>query len=101
MSHYYRLGAWREAGVRCSTFDQDEDVITFSNGHRVAVNAYLDASKQHETDGPVDGGFAAFGNDEIGYGYYPITMITEAEWQEEQDALKIIQASAFHGGGRA
>lgn len=79
-----RLSAMRERGIRADFIDNIDMKIVFRNGVTLPIQCWLLANKETESDEPVDGGFAHFGSDSYGYGYYPVKLITEEEWLAER-----------------
>jgi hypothetical protein len=85
MSSKYLIGAWKEAGISAMVIDEDNMEITFSNGVVLPILEFLNSTKTHTTVEPVEGGFIAFGDDDHGFGYYPIKLISEEEWHAQQE----------------
>lgn len=81
-----QLTAMHEAGIKASFIDDDEMTIRFPNGVLLPIQAWLDASREHQLERPCEGGWLAFGNDETGYGYYPVRLIGDEEWEEQRHA---------------
>lgn len=74
-----QLQAMKSAGIKCREFIVGDDEIIFANGIVLPVLGYYDASREKLLDEPVHGGWAEFGNDDVGYGWYPIKLISEEE----------------------
>ena len=49
----------------------------------LSVLAVRADDKGTPVDDPVEGGWAEFGNDEIGYGWYPIKLVSQEDWEDE------------------
>lgn len=79
-----QLQAMKDQKIRIDYIDCDEMEVHFPNGVVLPIETFLAPDKVTPTVDPVEGGWAAFGNDEVGYGYYPIKLITEEEYEEEQ-----------------
>jgi len=78
-----RLSAMRERGIQAHTIDEDAMTIAFPNGVVLPIQGWLDHNRK-PVDDPIDGGYAEFGDEEIGFGYYPVKLISEEEWREQQ-----------------
>lgn len=92
-----RLNAMRERGICADVIDEDAMTISFPNGVVLPIQCWLDRDRKTEIDDPIDGGWCEFGNEEIGFGYYPVKLISEEEWNAQQNR----KAKAHHGGGCA
>jgi hypothetical protein len=81
-----QLSAMHEAGIKAMFVDDDGMTINFSNGVQLPIQAWLDESREYQLERPCEGGWAAFGSDEVGYGYYPVRLIGDEEWEEQRHA---------------
>jgi len=81
-----QLRAMREAGIKIDFVDDDADEVHFMNGITLPIIAFWSPDRSHRIDDPVDGGWIEFGDDEIGYGWYPCKLITEEEYDQERRA---------------
>ena len=91
-----RLSAMRERGIQASTIDEDAMTIAFPNGVVLPIQGWLDRNRK-PVDEPIDGGWCEFGDEEIGFGYYPVKLISEEEWNAQQNK----SSEAHHGGSGA
>jgi len=90
-----QLQAMKDQKIKVDFVDCDEMEVHFPNGVVLPILAFLDTDRTTELVDPVEGGWVEFGNDEVGYGYYPVKLITEEEWHAEQEC----QASQVHARG--
>lgn len=81
-----QLQAMKDQKIRIRLVDVDVMEVTFDNGLVLPIEMFTDENDVQSED-PVNGGWAHFGNDEAGYGRYPVKLITEEEWQAEQKRL--------------
>lgn len=79
-----QLQAMKDRKIRVDHVDCDAMEIHFPNGVVLPILWFLDRDKMTVVIDPVDGGWLEFGNDEAGYGYYPVKLITEEEYEAEQ-----------------
>jgi len=79
-----RLQAMKDRQIKVSRVDEEAMLLHFPNGITLPITAWLAPDRKTEVDAPVDGGWAAFGSDKIGWGYYPVVLISEDEWRAEQ-----------------
>jgi len=79
-----QLQAMKDQKIRVDWVDCDEMKIHFPNGVVLPILTFLDVDKVTPVVDPVDGGWAEFGSDEVGYGYYPVKLVSEEEYEEEQ-----------------
>lgn len=92
-----QLQAMKDQQIRIDRVDCDTMEVHFPNGVVLPITAFLAPDKETETIDPVDGGWLAFGNDEVGWGYYPVKLITEEEYRAEQER----KTSEVHARGGA
>lgn len=76
----------KDAGIKIDFVECDDEMVIFENGVELPIIAYWDPERDHETDDPVEGGWIEFGNEEVGFGWYPIKLISEDEWLQERRA---------------
>jgi hypothetical protein len=78
------LQAMRDRNIRCHLVDDDDGLMYFPNGVVLPIIAYWSADRSHQIERLTDGAWIEFGDDDFGYGWYPVRMITEEEWYEQQ-----------------
>lgn len=94
-----RLQAMKDQNIRIQIVDDEAMEVVFENGVTLPIQAWLDKDQEVETDDPVDGGWVAFGDDEIGYGYYPIKLISEEEYERDWASTRAtLEARARQAG---
>jgi hypothetical protein len=82
-----QLQAMKDQNVRISRVDCEDELVYFPNGVVLPIVGIWSPDRSHELDEPEDGAWIEFGNDEIGYGWYPCKMITEEEYRAEQEQV--------------
>jgi len=92
-----QLQAMKDRNIRCHLVDDDDGLMYFSNGVVLPIIAYWSADRSHQIERLVDRAWIEFGDDDFGYGWYPVRMITEEEWYAQQDS----QAGEVHAGDSA
>ena len=83
MNTCWPIEAWKDAGVKIDEIDCDEMTVTFSNGVILPILAFYDADG-HRVEEPTEPGYAEFGDDEYGYGNYPVKIISEREYERQR-----------------
>jgi len=78
-----RLAAMHDRDIRIQWVDCDDMTVTFANGVTLPIIGFLAPDKYTLVDDAVEGGYAEFGNDEFGYGYYPVRLIGDEEYEQE------------------
>ena len=89
-----QLTAMVERGVRCLIFDDNNMEIVFENGLVLPVHYYTLPDYETIVLEPVDGGYAYFGNEGVGFGYYKIKLITEVEYAQQLEEAGQIYAGS-------
>lgn len=80
-----QLQAMKEQGIRIDLVECEAMLVIFDNGLALPIE-YFYGPDGELVDGPVEGGICTFGDDEYGWGWYPIRMITEEEFEENRRA---------------
>lgn len=92
-----QLQAMKDRGILIDFVDCDGLEVRFINGVVLPILAYWSPDRERELDEPVEGGWIEFGNDQVGYGWYPCKMITEEEFEEERRArARIAREKSAH-----
>jgi len=90
-----QLQAMKDRQILVDHVDVDEGVLVFENGLVLPIEYCTDAADV-VVDDPVDGGWIHFGDDEHGYGRYPVKLVTEEEF--EQERARACARAAFKAG---
>ena len=88
-----QLSAWKEARVLIDEVDCDEMTVIFSNGVVLPIICFCGADGRC-TEEPEEGGYAEFGDDEHGYGTYPIKIISEEEYERQRARTAAARAAS-------
>lgn len=78
-----QLQAMKDQRIFVDHVDVDEGILVFENGLVLPIEYCTDANDV-VVDDPVDGGWIHFGDDEHGYGRYPVKLVTEEEFEQER-----------------
>lgn len=92
------IQAWKDAGVKVDHVDCEEMTVTFDNGVTLDIYAFADADENEVTD-PVDGGWALFGNPEVGFGAYQVKMVTEDEYERQRASSPLAREARLKAAG--
>lgn len=80
-----QLQAMRDQNIRIWRVDCEDELVYFPNGVVLPIVGFWSQDRTHQIDEPIDGAWIEFGDDEVGYGWYPCKMITEEEYHAEQE----------------